>query len=208
MKTPVPALMPIFRSDAQGRLLALLLDDATREWSQTELARRATVTQPTASRELARLVTAGLLSERRQGNMLLYRANVGHPFHGELTRILSATFGVPAILTRAFDAIANVDALIVFGSWAARHAGVEGPPPHDIDVLVIGSPDRDTVYAAAAAAEERIGRPVQTTIRRLAAWQSSDDAFLNTLRERPFLVLSSSAKARRRGVEQELRGTA
>ena len=208
MKTPAPALMPIFRSDAQGRLLALLLDDVTREWSQAELARRARVTQPTASRELARLVTAGLLNEWRQGNTLLYRANDGHPFHRDLTRILSATFGVPAILTRAFDTIANVDALIVFGSWAARHAGVEGPPPNDIDVLVIGSPDRDTVYAAAEAAEDRIGRPVQTTIRRLAAWQSSDDAFLNTLRGRPFLVLAGSVEARRRGVEPTLEGPA
>ena len=196
MKTAAPALLPIFRSEAQGALLALLFDDAEREWSQTELAQRAHTSQPTASRELTRLVTAGLLRERRQGNTLLYRANGEHPFHRELARILSATFGVPALLAHAFDALADLDALIVFGSWAARHAGVEGPVPHDIDVLLLGKPDRDLVYAAAAAAEDRIGRPVQPTIRTLAAWFSTGDAFLRTVREHPYLVLASSDTAR------------
>jgi hypothetical protein len=38
-------------------------------------------------------------------------------------------------------AIPGVKQVVIFGSWAARYAGRAGPPPHDIDVLVVGKVD-------------------------------------------------------------------
>jgi len=42
----------------------------------------------------------------------------------------------------------------------------------DIDVLVLGEPDRTDLYATASAAEAGLGRPVQVTVRA-AGWLQS-----------------------------------
>jgi hypothetical protein len=56
----------------------------------------------------------------------------------------------------SLDAIA----VAIYGSWAARYEGVEGHPPHDVDVLVIGEVPRRDIYEAAERAEQRAGLPV------------------------------------------------
>src|SRR5699024_9935786 len=64
MRTQPPPMAPIFRSAGQARLLAavLLTDD---ELSVTELAERADLAYPTAHREVARLLDAGILTEQQ-----------------------------------------------------------------------------------------------------------------------------------------------
>ena len=66
MRTAAPLLAPIFRSDGQARLLSTLLLTGE-ELSVTDLAKRASLAYPTAHREVARLVDAGILSERQVG---------------------------------------------------------------------------------------------------------------------------------------------
>jgi predicted nucleotidyltransferase len=65
--------------------------------------------------------------------------------------------------------VSGITAAYIYGSWAARHEGQAGQRPvRDIDVLVLGEPDRDQLYAALSAAEVRLARPVQATIRARA----------------------------------------
>jgi predicted nucleotidyltransferase len=54
--------------------------------------------------------------------------------------------------------------VLIFGSWAVRYQGERGRPPHDVDVLVVGSPDRLAMYAAAQHAESRLGRQVNPVV--------------------------------------------
>jgi len=78
----------------------------------------------------------------------------------------------------------------VYGSWAARHEGLSGPRPvADIDVLILGDPDRDQLYTALSDAETRLGRPVQATIREAGWLESGTGAFHDTLTSRPTLRL-------------------
>ncbi len=52
------------------------------------------------------------------------------------------------------------------GSWAARRSSADrARSVGGIDLLVIGSPDHDALYAAAATAEQRLGRPAKATIQ-------------------------------------------
>ena len=54
----------------------------------------------------------------------------------------------------------------------------------DIDVLVLGTPDRDQLYEAVASAENHLGRQVQATIRD-AGWLSSGSGFFSRERDQP-----------------------
>ena len=74
----------------------------------------------------------------------------------------------------------------IYGSWAARHEGVEGSEPNDIDVLAVGDPDPDELYDAAERAQLRLGRPV--SIRRVShsSWNGeSTDPFVRNVRSSP-----------------------
>ena len=73
--------------------------------------------------------------------------------------------GPDAFVAEDFAGIEGAAAVLLFGSWAARYLGEPGRAPNDIDVLVIGEPDRDAVDDAAKRAERRIGLPVQATVR-------------------------------------------
>ena len=67
MYSSAPALLPVFRSEAQARILAALLLDPSREASIADLARLGGIRPPNALREVNRLIGAGLLKDRRGG---------------------------------------------------------------------------------------------------------------------------------------------
>jgi DNA-binding transcriptional ArsR family regulator len=183
-------LLPLLRSRFQGELLAWLFLHPDGEYSATELANRFRVSPATASREADRLAGAGLISERRTGNLRLLRANTDTVVARPLTDLLAVTFGPLAILGELLSRISGVDEAHVYGSWAARYRGEPGPIPHDVDVLVVGDADEDDLYDAARAAEQRLGREVN--IRRVGpdTWQQqAGDPFLESVRSRPTVPL-------------------
>ena len=156
-------LAPIFRSEGQARLLsAVLLGDD--ELSITDLADRAGMPYPTAHREVARLIEAGILQERSVGRSRLVSANPASPLVGPLREILRVATGPVPLLARELEAVPGISAAFLYGSFAARLAGVTGPAPHDIDLMVIGSPSPEAVYDACERVERLVGRPVNPTI--------------------------------------------
>jgi hypothetical protein len=54
-------------------------------------------------------------------------------------------------------------------------------------VLILGEPDRDQLYDAVGAAERRLGRPVQATIREAGWLDSGSGSFHQTVTSRPLL---------------------
>ena len=190
-RQPAPALLPILRSQQQGEILALLLGDPDLELSLTEIAARTGAPHPSVHREVQRAEQAGLVTTRKLGNARLVRANTASPYYQGLAEVLTRAFGVPAVLAEALRPVKGITAAYVYGSWAARHAGQAGQRPvGDIDVLVLGNPDRDRLYDALSTAERRLGRPVQATIREPAWLESGTGAFHDTVLSRPMVELA------------------
>ncbi|WP_354567969.1 winged helix-turn-helix domain-containing protein [Glaciihabitans sp. UYNi722] len=183
MRTEAPLLAPIFRSDGQARLLATLLL-AGEELSLTDLAERSDLAYTTTHREVARLVDAGILVQREIGRTRLVRANADSPLVGPLRDILTVSAGPAVLLAASFADIPGIDNAFIYGSFAARMRGVDGPAPNDIDVMVIGSPDVDAIYDACTSVEVEVHRPVNPTILRLDEF-GQDSGFLNSVRASP-----------------------
>ena len=185
-----PSLLPILRSQQQGEILALLLGDPSLELSLTEIAARTGAPHPSVYREIQRAEQAGLVTTRKVGNTRLVQANTDSPYYAGLADILTRAFGVPAVLAEVMRDVQGITEAYIYGSWAARHEGQAGQRPvADIDVLVLGEPDRDQLYAALSAAEQRLGRPVQATIRDRAWLEAGSGAFHDTITRRPLLRL-------------------
>jgi hypothetical protein len=189
MKVPAPTLAPILRSDAQGRILARVLVDPEASYSLSDLVAWSRTSMPTVKREVDRAEQAGIVTTEKVGPTRLVRANVAHPLHDAVRRLLLATYGPPAVIAEEFDAIEQIEAVLLFGSWAARYLGDPGRAPNDIDVLVIGDADRDAVDDAAERAERRIGMPVHATVRTQAQWESRRESFVDDVRSRPVVVV-------------------
>ena len=189
MRAAPPLLAPVFRSEAQARLLSsiLLADD---ELSLTELAERTDIPYATVHREVTRLLDAGILSERSVGRTRLIGVGADNPLVSPLREILAATTGPAVFLTRELKAIPNIAAAFLYGSFAARMAGIVGLPPKDIDVMVIGTPDADAIYRACDRVERQVGRPVNASILSPAeANAESSSGFLQSLMSNPTVPL-------------------
>lgn len=190
-RRPTPSLLPILRSQQQGEILALLLGDPDRELSLTEISQRTGAPHPSVHREIQRAEEAGLVSSRKIGNTRLVRADTGSPYYAGLADVLTRAFGVPAVLAGALRHVGGIDAAYVYGSWAARHSGEPGRRPiGDIDVLVLGEPDRDRLYEAVGVAERRLGRQVQATVREPGWLNDGSGSFHETVTSRPMLKLT------------------
>jgi DNA-binding transcriptional ArsR family regulator len=189
MRSEPPLVAPVFRSEAQARLLSSILL-AGDELSLTELALRTDTPYATAHREVARLLDAGILTERTVGRTRLISANPESPLVAPLREILAIVTGPVVFLTGELSAIANIEAAFLYGSYAARSTGVAGPPPGDIDLMVVGTPDRDAIYDACDRVERLVGRPVNPTIMTIAEAQAeSQSGFMKTVTSRPTVPL-------------------
>ena len=184
----------MLRSQQQGEILALLLGDPDLELSLTEIAERTRAPHPSVHREIQRADQAGLVTTRKVGNTRLARANTASPYYAGLAEVLTRAFGVPAVLAEALGPLTGITEAYVYGSWAARHEGRTGPRPvGDIDVLILGDPDRDRLYSALGNAETRLGRPVQITIREPGWLETGTGVFHDTLTSRPMVRVPLSA---------------
>lgn len=161
-----PSLLPILRSEHQARILTAILVDPTKETSLTDLGTRLEIPVPTVHREIERAEAAAIVVSRRVGNTRLVSANTESPYHEGLSDILAKAFGPPRVLAEALGPVGGIETAHIFGSWATRYVDSHSAGPvSDVDLLVLGEPDRDALYAAVSGAEVRLGRPVQVTIR-------------------------------------------
>lgn len=195
MRTSAPPLLPLLRSQVQGDLLALTHLHPDREYSLTEAASHIGASVKAVQHEASRLVAAGLLADRRVGKARLIRIGPPSPLSGPLTELLIVTYGPLPVLSDLLADAAGIDRAFIYGSWAARYQGEEGPPPHDVDVLVIGTAGREQLDDLALEAEATLGRPV--SIRRVSrkVWDEppAGDAFLASVRARPLVELRRKA---------------
>ena len=189
MRSAAPALLPVFRSRLQADILAALLLDPDRSYSMTELARRFGAPLSTVHDEAQRLTRAGLLTRRDAGRSAMLQANPRNRLTGPLTELLLLSWGPQHVVADEFCDLPGTEQVLIFGSWAARYHQLPGPPPRDLDVLVIGTPDRQAVYDAADRAERTLAMPVNPVIRTASAWQAATDPLLAQIHASPYLIV-------------------
>jgi DNA-binding transcriptional ArsR family regulator len=192
-----PPLLPIFRSAGQLAVLAELFTGRASELSVGELSTRTGVPQATVSREVSRLVAAGILADREIGRTRLIRADTESAIHGELEALLIKVAGPPAVLSELLGPVPDIAQAYIYGSWARRHRGEPGAEPGDIDVLLVATGTDATATTRLArevadVATERLGREVSITVLTPAEWESSTSGFVRGIRDTPLVPIDLS----------------
>jgi predicted nucleotidyltransferase len=194
MRQPAPAVFPLFRSRLTAAVLARTYLGGG-EYSVAELSVVADTDSGTMAREVTKLEQAAVLRSRRVGRTKLVSANRDAPFYQPLHDLVTITLGPAQILADELKGLTGIREAAVFGSWAARVRGEPGPAPVDIDLLVIGRPDRDDLTDATDRAAVRLGRKVNAVIIAPERWDTAEDAFLTELRGRPQVAVPTEPAA-------------
>jgi predicted nucleotidyltransferase len=155
------------------------------EESVAELAAAIGADPGNTAREVIRLEHGGVLTSRRVGRTKLVRANTAAPFYRPLYDLVTVALGAVPVLAERSEPVEGIVFADVFGSWAARYRGEEGPTPADIDLLVVGSPDRDDLHDVVVDASRLLKREVNPVIVSQQGWETSGDGFIAELRARP-----------------------
>jgi predicted nucleotidyltransferase len=189
MRSAAPALLPVFRSPLQASILAALLLNPENEYSMTDLARRFGTPLSTVHGEVGRLTDAGLLLRRHIGRSTMVTANMDNRLVKPLAELLFLSWGPLQVVADEFSELDGAERVLIFGSWAARYLEQPGPPPHDLDVLVVGGPRREDVYDAADQAQKRLGMPVNPVIRTGDAWRTATDPLVRQIQSVPLVAV-------------------
>ena len=187
----------MLRSRVQGDMLAMLFLDPERSYSLTDLANRSGASVRAVHAEANRLVEAGWIQEERVGNNRMLHANSSSIIAHSLAQLLLVTYGPLPLLSDALAGRQDIQHAYIYGSWAARHQGQPGPPPQDIDLLVVGTADLDDLDDAVAPVATKLKREVNIRKVSSAKWRNfEDDSFLKTIHAAPLveLHLESSSK--------------
>lgn len=159
MRTSLPRVLPLFRSEMQLRLLALLLLQPERDWTLSDLA--ATLNSPKSSvhRELERGEAAGIIVREAGFRPHQFRAADQDALYEPLAMLLQRTVGLEAEL-RCAVARPEVSAAVIYGSWANGTRR----PNSDVDVLVVGDVDLAGLRRELRTIGARAGRSVDLIV--------------------------------------------
>jgi predicted nucleotidyltransferase len=187
MRTEVPPLLPLFRSEMQVQLLALLLLQPERRWTRQALAEALDAPQSSVHRELGRAEAAGVISRDAESRPHRFSAAIDDPAYEPLAELLRRTVGVESQLRTSLDR-PDVRAAVIYGSWAS---GVRRPDS-DIDVLVVGDAKLAELRRLVRPIGKATGRTIDLTLmgeeelRRLLAGRSG---FVQQVLESPVTQL-------------------
>jgi hypothetical protein len=197
MKTTVEAsLLPILRSRGQAEILCAVLANPNREWTLGELAKVSGQSLPTVQREVERAELAALVESRRMGRQRLVKAGPSQ-IAIMLANLLLWSYGPKFVIAEEFAGIKGIDRLFIFGSWAARYHGVDGYPPQDLDILVIGDANLSDVFRAAHAASNKLQLEVNPKLFSHTWWENkTGSGFRMEIERRPIVEIEvRSAKS-------------
>ena len=203
MKSTVEAsLLPILRSRGQAEILCAVLANPNREWTLGELAKVSGQSLPTVQREVERAELAALVESRRMGRQRLVKTGPSQ-IAIMLANLLLWSYGPKFVIAEEFAGIKGIDRLFIFGSWAARYHGVDGYPPQDLDILVIGDANLSDVFRAAHAASNKLQLEVNPKLFSHTWWENkTGSGFRMEIERRPIVEIEVG------DAKQSARGTA
>ncbi len=173
----VDALFPKTRQ----AILAATFGEPQRWWYMRELARHLRLTPSSLQRELASLVRAGILLEKREGKHVYFQADTDSPIFEELRGLILKTIGLADVIREALEPLADrIKWAFIYGSLARfqEHSA------SDVDLMIIGQVGLADMSSPLRKAERRLNRAVNPTTYtpdEFADKVKSNHHFVNTV---------------------------
>lgn len=188
-------LSSVLFTDYRRRVLGLLLLHPDQRYYLREIARLTGTVPGTLTRELAKLVAAGVLNVVKIGNQAHYAANRDCPIFAELASILRKTSGLVDVLAEGLMPVAGqIEAAFVFGSMASGKASAAS----DVDLMIIGETDYGKVVQLLHPVQRTLGREINPKLYTRAEWKklvAGRSAFVRDITGKPKLFVIGSEQS-------------
>ena len=135
-------------------ILKLLLLNSASEFHLNDIARKTGLAASTVAKESSILVNLGLLERHEQGNLVFYRINKRSAIYDELKRIFIKYEFLDEVIKQHLPS--GMDYALIYGSFAKGKEDAGS----DVDLLVVGKTDEDTMLKSISEAERKIGREI------------------------------------------------
>lgn len=195
-------LEALFTSKARVKILEILLFNKQDDFHTRELARRTGVSPPYVMKELRNLKGLGILSEKREGNMVFYKINESSSIVEDLKRLFLKT---ESLGTELFQRLKKdqekIRYALIYGSFAK---GTE-ISSSDIDLLVIGDIEEDRVASHVLRAQSRIGREINYIIwseKEFLEKSVQQVALLREISKTPVIMIIGDADEFKRSIKE------
>jgi predicted nucleotidyltransferase len=177
----------------QQKVLGLLFGKPDESFYTNEIIRRVAMGRGTVSRELERLVGAGIISITRDGNQNYYQANADNPVFQELVNIVKKSFGVADEIKESLKPLGdNIELAFIYGSIAKGSQTKSS----DIDLMLIGNDlSYGLVVELLMPLEESLKRSINPTIYEMNEFRTKlekDNSFVTRVIEQPKIMIKGS----------------
>jgi hypothetical protein len=196
MGRPRASLLAPLWSEATARVLAAALL-APESLHIQAISDRTELPYSVVQREVDRLEKARLLKSTKFGQSRVVRPDERHPLLPELRALLLKAYGPIEALSTLLDGERGVESAYLHGSWAARYLGEPGPPPADVDVILVGNVSPRRREELEAEAQDLLGQPVQIETALRNEWDADGSAFIRTVKSRPIVPIRIGGTAER-----------
>lgn len=191
MGTSIPALTigDALFGRARQRVLGLLFGKPDSRFYLNEIVREAQTGKGAVQRELASLISSGLVEAQVEGRQRYFQASRQSPVFAEIEALVRKTFGISDVIRSALLPYRDqIEFAGIYGSTARGTAG----PGSDIDLLIVGDVDYLELSGALADTESSLRRPVSSTVFTRDDWDrklAERSAFVHDVLAHPLTAL-------------------
>ena len=181
-------LASFMRSKTRKNLLLLFFSNPEKKYYLHEISRLIGYPAQNIRRELSPLVKDGLFIKELVGNLTFYYLNQSHPLYPELKSIISKTIGIEALLQESLKKVVGIQTAFIYGSYAqGKELGNS-----DIDLFILGKPNKDMLTKKISELEKKIGREVNTVFYSKETFQKKKkehNSFIDSISKNPKIFL-------------------
>lgn len=165
-------LSTLITSKSRIELLTWFVSHPGEQFHYLQLDSLLASSRASLQKELKRLEDGGILRSVKEGNIRFYWINQEHPLYPELKSIVFKTAGLADFLRESLADTGSIETAFIYGSVAKNLESMGS----DVDVMIIGDVDMDTLHEALGTAEDRIGREINPTVYSREEWDRKAEA--------------------------------
>ncbi|MFH0737960.1 MAG: nucleotidyltransferase domain-containing protein [Candidatus Micrarchaeota archaeon] len=180
----------LFRSRAEVAVLNIVL--FTDGLHLREISRRAGVSSYEAKRELDSLVYLGVLKSEKRGNQSVFHADGGCSFLEDLRALFMKTEGILSQVKDEIGKIPGVRYCLLYGSAASGRVSEKS----DIDLIIIGDADEDTLDQLALTLQKKNKREINIIFWTMLDFKKKlkeKNRFLQNILKKRFILMKGDA---------------
>ena len=149
-------LSGILSSKSRATIFETFFSGEEKEHYLRELERITKFSTASIRFEMKNLVDLDLITTRKDGNRIYYKANIDHPLYSNIQGLVNKTRGLHLQLEKVLVEHPQIELAFIFGSYAKKDLKAHS----DIDLFIVGSIKNMDISEITFDLQKKLGREI------------------------------------------------